>query len=92
MEFFMLSSACQSYGGVKVEFHSFSASTLEGDGLFHVPGSFTYAQIPRYRLGGPQSWSQLFGEGKNHLSVPEIKASFCGRPAFTYVFSYLLTN
>ena len=44
----------------------------------------TYVSWPLYliamRLGGPQTWSGLFGDDKKPVSLPEIETRFLGHP------------
>jgi hypothetical protein len=77
----------RTYGGVKVELHSFSTSALEEDewSVSRPLPLCLCRKSPRYRLGGLQGWSQLFRENTNHMSLRGIEASSCGQLALSLV-------
>jgi hypothetical protein len=57
-------------------------------GHFLCPGHFTWERNSTNhctRVGGPQSWSGSFGEGKKLLPLPEIEKRFFSNPACSLV-------
>ena len=86
---YFLCARHQAYGGVKVEIHSFSTSQLEEDewSVSRPWPLYLRRKCPRYRLGGPQGWSQRLGENTNHMSLQGIEANSCGQLALSLVIT-----